>query len=189
MELLVGMSVLFVVGVVAFAFANSTITTSGFLSRRTFAQQDARKVLEAFSREFREATPSAVGAYPIEAASSTALVFFSDIDSDSFVERVRYFVDGAFLKKGVTKPDVRTLQYDPGTEQTRTLVQFVANPSVFTYYDGSYTGGGPALPEPINTVPIRSVVVTLTIDENPLVAPSALVLQTTVTSRNLKDNL
>lgn len=189
MELLVGMTIVITVGIVAFAFANSTITMSGFLSRRTFAQQDARKVLEAFSREFRETAASAIGAYPIEAASSTALVFFSDTDSDGFVERIRYFADGAFLKKGTTRPDVNDLRYDPGTEQVKTLVQFIANPSVFAYYDGFYIGGGPALPDPADPVRIRYVVLTLTIDENPGVAPDALVLQTTVTSRNLKDNL
>ncbi|MBI3304774.1 prepilin-type N-terminal cleavage/methylation domain-containing protein [Candidatus Parcubacteria bacterium] len=189
MELLVGMTIVITVGIVAFAFANSTITTSGFLSRRTFAQQDGRRVLEAFSLEFRKAALSAVGSYPIEAASSTSVVFYADIDRDGLVERVRYFVDGPTLKKGVLRPSGALPTYDLAAEKVKAMVPFIANPQVFRYYDSTYTGTEAPLPDPADPQKVRYVAMQLVIDENLAVPPEALVLSTTVALRNLKDNL
>lgn len=188
-ELMTVMAVLLIVGMVVGAFVSSTVRTSGFFSRRAAALQDGRRTLEAFSREFRETSASSIGSYPIEAASASSLTFYADIDTDSFRERIRYFLDGTTLKKGVTKPSGTPLTYNPATESVQPIAAYVATTTIFTYYDGSYTGTQPPLSAPVNAVAVRSVVMTIVIDENPNAAPDPLVLRVTATSRNLKDNL
>lgn len=188
-ELMTAMAVLFIVGMVVAAFASSTVRTSGFFSRRSAALQEGRRTLEAFGREFREASASSIGSYPIEAASASSVTFYADIDTDSFRERIRYFLDGTTLKKGITKPSGTPLTYNPATESVQPIAQHVASTTIFTYFDGSYTGSQQPLSAPVNPVAVRSVMITIVIDENPNVPPDPLVLRLTATSRNVKDNL
>lgn len=56
---------------------------------------DARRIVEQMTREMREATTGADGAYVLERADEYEIVFFSDIDQDDEVERVRYFINPA----------------------------------------------------------------------------------------------
>ncbi len=188
-ELMTAMAVLFIVGMVVGAFVSSTVRTSGFFSRRSAALQEGRRTLEAFGREFREASASSIGSYPIEAASASSVTFYADIDTDSFRERIRYFLDGTTLKKGITKPSGTPLAYNPATESVQPIAAYVAATTIFAYYDRSYTGSQQPLVAPVNPVQVRYVVMTLTIDENAGVPPDPLVLRVTATSRNLKDNL
>jgi len=45
-------------------------------------QNEGRKVVQDFVNEMRSATYSSLGAYPIEQASSSQIIFFSNIDTD-----------------------------------------------------------------------------------------------------------
>ncbi|MBI3304777.1 hypothetical protein HYZ80_00415 [Candidatus Parcubacteria bacterium] len=188
-ELMIAMAVLFAVGMVVAAFVSSTVRTSGFFSRRAAALQDGRRTLEAFGREFREAAASSIGSYPIEAASASSFTFFADVDADSFRERIRYFLDGTTLKKGITKPSGTPLAYNPATESVQPVAAHVATTTSFAYFDGSYTGTQPPIVAPVDPVRVRYVVMTLVIDDNPDVPPDPVVLRLTATSRNLKSNL
>ncbi|MBI4385450.1 hypothetical protein HY573_01330 [Candidatus Parcubacteria bacterium] len=188
-EFMAAMAILFAVGLVVGAFVSSTVRTSGFFSRRAAALQDGRRTLEAFGREFREASASSIGSYPIEAASAASLTFFADVDADSFRERIRYFLDGTTLKKGITKPSGTPLAYNPTAEFVQPVAAHVATTTIFVYFAGSYTGTQQPLAAPVDPVGVRYVMMTLVIDENPDVPPEAIVLRLTATSRNLKDNL
>lgn len=189
-ELLVAMAVFFVVIGVVSAFLVSTVSTGGLLTRQVVALQDGRRALEAFAREFREATTSSIGSYAIESATPTSFVFYANVDGDSYRERVRYFLDGTNLKKGVTKPSGTPLAYRPETETVQVLVSsVVAGSALFAYYDGSYTGTQSALVPPVGPTQVRYVSFTLVIDEQPNVPPDPLTLKITASPRNLKTNL
>jgi hypothetical protein len=56
------------------------------------AIDEARKGIETMVKEIRMAKEGENGAYPIEYAGDKEFIFYSDIDGDGRVERVRYFL-------------------------------------------------------------------------------------------------
>lgn len=154
------------------------------------AQGEARRALRDFTTEVRSATYSSVGSYPIESATSTSLVFFTNLDTDSLRERVRYFVSTATLKRGVTKPTGTPLTYMTSTEQITDVVRYVRNTStpIFTYYNQNYTGTSTPLTLPINVSFINMIGVQLVIDKSPSTSPATLKVEAQAQIRNLKTN-
>lgn len=153
-------------------------------------QNEGRKAVQDFSNELREAAASSIGAYSLESATSTQIVFYSNIDSDSFVERIRYFITSTTLKKGVIKPAGNPFAYSSSAESITTIANDVANgtTSVFSYYDGSFTGSGNPLSGAIDVTKIRVVKMSLKLEENPNLSPVPFYIETKVMIRNLKDN-
>jgi hypothetical protein len=63
-----------------------------------------------------------------------------------------------------------------------------ANP-IFTYFDKNFTGTQPALTQPVNLLNVRLVHLNLQVDVDPAQPPTPITLETSVSFRNLKDNL
>jgi type II secretory pathway pseudopilin PulG len=78
----------------------------GYTWQQSLAINEARKGIETMVKEIREARPGDDGSYPIEQAADKEFVFYSDIDKDGDVERVRYFLgtagEGTLTQKCVT---------------------------------------------------------------------------------------
>lgn len=154
------------------------------------AQEDSRRVVKTIATELREASPSSTGAYPIELASTSELIFYGDINNDGLKEKVRYYVSGLILKKDVVKPTGSPLVYSGGTTTTN-VINDVRNgtTSIFTYYDKNYDGITTSLSYPIDIPSIRLVKINLAIDRDPYRSPVPVYITTQVSIRNLKDNL
>ena len=60
--------------------------------QQSVAIDEARRGIKVMVREIREATTGEDGSYPIEKAEDKEFIFYSDIDKDGEVERVRYFL-------------------------------------------------------------------------------------------------
>lgn len=156
------------------------------------AQGDIRKVFGLMSASLRSASQSSLGAYPIAAASSTAITFYSDIDRDGIKERLRYFFSGSVLNQGILKPLGNPLVYTDANEKVSVLASGLirtASSSLFSYYDSSYDGTTAPLHSPINILNIRLVKVVLTIDSDPTKPPAPMTFTLQASIRNLKDNL
>lgn len=69
--------------------------TQNFTFEQSQAIAEAQKGVESMAKEIREARTGQDGSYLIERADDYELVFFSDIDKDNEVERVRYFINPA----------------------------------------------------------------------------------------------
>jgi prepilin-type N-terminal cleavage/methylation domain-containing protein len=65
-----------------------------FSWQQTQAIDEAQRGAKTMLREIREARTGADGSYPIEKAGDSEFIFYSDIDGDGLVERVRYFLGG-----------------------------------------------------------------------------------------------
>lgn len=169
-----------------------TLSSNTALSDSFNSQEEVRKALTSMTASIRSASPSSTGSYPISAASSTALTYYSDIDHDGLKEQIRYFLSGNILKKGLTEPTGNPLTYLSANEKVSYLIRNVvrneAKP-IFSYYDDSYTGTGPALSNPPNILDIRLIKINVLIDRDPTKAPAAAEFTTQVSIRNLKDNL
>jgi type II secretory pathway pseudopilin PulG len=147
-----------------------------------------RAALKTMIAEIRTASAGNNGAYAVSQASATSFTFYSDIYDDGLKEKVRYFLNGTALQKGVTKPTGSPLAYT-GAEAVTTLVSNVANASIFDYYDKNYDGTTAALSVPVDISAVRLVKITVTIDRNPNQPPSPITLSSQVSIRNIKDNL
>jgi hypothetical protein len=155
-------------------------------------QLDARHLIKVMVSQLREAVPSSTGSYPIEAASSTAIIFYSDINADTKIERVRYFVSGSTIKKGTVSPTGTPPAYNLNSETITTLISNVVSSStvpVFQYYPSSYDGTTAALSSPVDIKSIRLVKITVIIDNDPNKSPVPIQVTSQVSLRNLKDNL
>lgn len=130
--------------------------------------------------------PSNIGGYPIESASASSLVFYSDFDNDGLFERIRYYLESGVLKRGVIIPSGSPLAYLPGNEKVREAVHYVIAPDIFSYYPKEAGSGGSPLSSPVAPSLIRLVKINLTIDENPQKPPAAASLTTVITIRNLR---
>ena len=66
--------------------------THGFAMDQSMAINEARRGVDLMAKEIREATDGENGAYPIELAADKEFVFYSDVDGDGRIERVRYYL-------------------------------------------------------------------------------------------------
>lgn len=153
--------------------------------------QYAQSLLRTIVKELRTAKPADDGSYPIAQASTTSLIFFSDIDGDGHQEKVRYFLDSGVLKKGVTKPSGPPWVYLADQETSFILAESVVSSStpLFEYYDAQYTGTTTPLVQPVTVTNIRLVKINLMVNADPNRSLVARLYSSQVMLRNLKDNL
>jgi prepilin-type N-terminal cleavage/methylation domain-containing protein len=105
------------------------------------AVEEANAIISSITAEVRTAEQSATGAYPLEVADDNEIVFYSDIDYDGVVERVRYTATGKRLEKGVVDPTGVPLLYDLATEKVTTRTEYLDDSSatpVFLYFNGDW---------------------------------------------------
>lgn len=93
--------------------------------------------LSAVARELRDARQSDTGSYALELANDQEIIFYSDIDYDDIVERVRYTLSGTNLEKGIIEPTGEPLTYPLANESVRIISDIVRNGAdpVFFYYN------------------------------------------------------
>lgn len=168
------------------AFVILGYKTQSYTFQQSRAISEARKGVETMVKEIREAQTGDDGSYIIEKADDYEFIFYSDVDKDKEVERVRYFIDGTNFKKGVIDPSGWPIQYDPENEAITTLSQYVRNqPPIFRYFDGS--GQELAPPARLKDTKLMDVYLVVNVDPNRL--PQDFVLESKVQLRNLKENL
>jgi len=101
---------------------------------------EANSVTSSFVNEIRKANSSENGSFALEVLNDYEIVFYSDIDFDSQVERVRYSLNGTVLEKGVIEPTGNPATYLVASEQTKTISQSVRNGAspLFFYYNDDW---------------------------------------------------
>lgn len=159
-----------------------------FGKEQDLAIQNARKVNRILVNELREAIQSERGDYILDLTDNNQLSFYSDIDKDSNVEKVRYFLDGTTLKRGLINPTGDPLEYLPENETVGEIAEFLNNQSepVFTYYD---TNNNIIVNPSASKTSIRLIHISLKINVTPTIAPMDYYVEMDAQLRNLKDNL
>ncbi len=174
--------------------ATRLITGSYTLSRSTFSQagatETARTQLKRMVTSLRQIRTSDTGAYPLDTIASNKIVFYSNVDADPAIERVRYEVIGTNLVRGVTEPTGSPIVYQTSGEKVSTLSTGIQNGTtpVFIYYGGNY----PVDQTPLLTANITQVTyiqIHLIIDMDTTKEPGPVDIISQVQMRNLKSNL
>lgn len=156
---------------------------------QAYAINSARKGIEFMVRDIKEAIYSDEGAYPIISIGANSFYFYSDIDRDDSIERVRYFVDGTDLKKGLTEASGDPPKY-LDTNETISIISDSARNieqgiSVFKYFDAQ----GAEITDYNNISDVAFVKVNLVVNINENRLPDEFTLRSSATLRNLKTNL
>ncbi len=152
----------------------------------------ARKLSNKLTQELRNAVYGENGAYPLNSAGNQEIIFFSNVDSDDEVERVRYYLQSGALYKGIIQPTGSPYTYNPAQEVAVKVQSSVANNStpLFYYYNDSYDGiTGTALTQPVNVAQVNFIKLNLILSNK---AASSNVTYTVTggsSIRNLKTNL
>ena len=175
-----------IIGVIT-GFISAAYRTQDFTFQQSLAVNEARRGVETMVKEIREARPGDDGAYVIEKADDYEFIFYSDVDKDEAVERIRYFIDGNNFKKGIVEPSSWPIQYLQENEQVLILSQYVRNlPPIFHYYDGQ---GQEIVELPARAKDTKMMRVYLVINVNLYRSPQDFELESHVQIRNLKTNL
>lgn len=153
---------------------------------------NARIIAHRFVNEIRSAAPGVDGSAAISVANDSEIIFHSPDKSTGLISRIRYYVAGDELYKGVVAPTGSPLSYNLA-EESISLVQqdltLSGNP-LFYYYDGDYWGSGSPLSQPVNIPSIRFVRINLTVlRQTQQASDSVFVLNTGAAVRSLKNNL
>ena len=189
-EVLIATSLLLIIMFGMYQFQKSVFSINLSLSESLTSQREARSLMQRISGELRSASPSSTGSYPLEQVGTTSIIFFTNIDNDALKERMRYFVSGTTLKRGITKPSGNPLAYNLGSEIVTDQVHNVlATSSIFFYYDTNYAGTSSPMAQPVNIAGVRLIKIQIQMDANPAKPPEALSFTTQIMMRNLKDNL
>lgn len=97
--------------------------------------------LKNFSRYLREACQSSTGEYLIHFANDFELVFFSNIDDDLAIERVRIFLENTQLKMGIAEAGGFPATYPENDQEVRIIGTGIVNTveqPIFYYYNRDY---------------------------------------------------
>ena len=158
-----------------------------FLGENLSSQREIQLTLRVMSSEIRSMAPSANGSYAIESISQNSLTFYSDTDGDGLTERIRYFLDGNILKKGVIRPTGNPLVYSSADERISEQVHYIFSGTgdIFSYYDSSYSGSEPALAFPVSISAVRLIKANITSDQNPVDSKARVNYSASVNIRNI----
>lgn len=193
LETIITLAISSLLAVAIGSFIVSSYKTSRFAEEQREAIVSARRGIDTMVQEIRSARAGEDGSYPVQAAEDFSFTFFGDIDGDARVEKVRYWLEGSDLKKGVIKPSGTPVAYPVNTETVRALSPYVHNGAapIFRYYNGDYPGDviNNPLPTPTRLVQTKLMHVFLEINVDASRAPNSFVLESLTQLRNLKTNL
>jgi type II secretory pathway pseudopilin PulG len=160
--------------------------TQTYTFQQSQAIGEAKKGVETMMKEIREARTGEGGSYILAKAEDYQFSFYSDVDDDLEIEKIRYFIDGTDFKKGVIDPEGTPAVYPEDKEEIFILSKYVRNqPPIFKYFNGE----GDELPPPARRKDTKLMKVYLVINVDPNRPPQDFVLESNVQIRNLKTNL
>lgn len=191
-ELLVVLGLVVLVGLAVIVLFQDTFRLNRNISESLNTSGEARRALKSMMAEIRTTSPSSLGAYALVTTATSSFIFYSNIDTDVYKERVRYFLQNGILKRGVVKPSGVPLTYNLGSETITELIHSVTNSStspIFSYYDSSYAGTTTPLVAPFDIALVRLVKIQIAVDTDQSAGTSTSLYTTQVSFRNLKDNL
>ena len=158
--------------------------TNAYAIEQASAVSAAERGLGETMRVIREGAYSSQGAFPIVSIGKHDFTFYSDIDTDALIERVRYYLNGTSLTRGVVNATGNPPDYTE-TETVSVVTEYVRNGaqnvSTFRYFDEL----GSEITNYTNWTAVRFVTVTLVVNINETALPSALTLQSSAAIRNL----
>jgi len=144
-------------------------------------------------RDIREARMGDDGSWPIVDASDNSFTFYSDVTNDGRSDKVRYFLNGTTLRRGVIQPTAVPVTYPAATETFTDIATSVDTSAgaIFTYYNGDWPADHINNPLTVSDrlLNTRYVNVHIRINTSSNFAAAPFELTSGVTIRSMKTNL
>ncbi|MBL8158215.1 hypothetical protein JNK62_01610 [bacterium] len=159
--------------------------TNNYTVEQSAAVSSAQRGIESMVKTMREAAYASDGAYPIISISTSSVAFYADVDSDPFIEKLRFFVDGNSLKRGIIDPVGDPPVYSSPevvstvSDSVRNIDQGIAT---FRYYDVN----GNLMTNLNDIAALRFIESTVVVNINPFRMPNQFTLRSTAALRNLR---
>jgi prepilin-type N-terminal cleavage/methylation domain-containing protein len=182
------------------AFGVSTLFSHIFISSRNRLTSisnidSARTVATNFINEIRIASIGNDGGYPLNQASDSQIIFYSNYGQNpGVIAKIRYYLNENILNKGITIPTGSPLTYNSAQEKITMAQDNIINTGqpIFYYYDGNYNGSSstPPLAQPINVNLVKYVAINMDIlRQSSTISTSTFTVSAGASIRNLKTNL
>jgi len=187
-ELMVALSIFIALTIISGNFVINGMQLRRKAYARISATEEAQRVIRKMMREIRNSTQSDRGDYNLDIVIPQEFSFYSNIDDDIQVEKVRYFLDGANLMRGVINPEGEPLEYLEENESISLVAHYINNAggAIFFYFDGDNN----IIENPTENVSsIRLIRTSFSINPNFSLSDQDFVLTSDIQIRNLKDNL
>lgn len=159
--------------------------TNSYAVEQAMAVTSAQRGIHDMIKVMREAAYSSTGAWPIIAMSTSSISFYADIDTDPFIEQIRFSVVGNDIVRGVVDPSGDPPVYT-NPESVSVISDKVRNNEqgvdAFRYYDRD----GVLMTDLTRIAEVRFVEVTIVVNINPNRLPNQFTLRSTAAFRNLK---
>ena len=140
-DITVSLGIFMLIIVVIIALQISIFKNNKLIDSRAAIDRQSTIVLRNFAKEVRTAQTSHTWNFALASTTDEVLTFYSDLNGDSTVERVRYFVEDGKLKRGIIKPTGQPFEYDLNDETVQTYItNIISSSTYFLYYDDSYDG-------------------------------------------------
>jgi prepilin-type N-terminal cleavage/methylation domain-containing protein len=192
MELIISMGIFVLLSGTVIALFITGYKYNLILWEQLSTQNDGRRALRQVSEDVRKAEKSSIGSFPITMASTTELILYANVDSDTERERVRYYLSSTTLWRGIVNPSGSPLQYVTSTEVSTFVADAVVNVRVgtpmFVYYGENFSGSEAPLTQPVSVTDIRMIKIQLELEADPTQSPVPLYVEATAHVRNLKTN-
>lgn len=136
-EIMMATVILGLVLMISFGFWNYVSESYSFAWGKSRSMTDVYRVTSKIVRELREVGYGEEGSHPLQVTNDQELSFFADEDEDGQTERVRYWLEGQRLMRGVVEPETG---YDTGLEVAKAVIEGVENGSepLFYYYNSDW---------------------------------------------------
>lgn len=176
-EVIVTFSIVIFISFIFGDYIVNSYKTMNIVDKFNEAVENAKKSINIMNREIREANIAKDGSPAINLAGDREIIFYSDVDHDNETEKIRYYMEGTFLKREIT--EAGTLPYYSGQPIVSAISEYIENLSaIFTYYDENNT----IIADPsANINQIRLARIYLEVGRSP-----KYIIETSVYIRNLK---
>lgn len=175
-------------GFVVYYFRNYSFT---FEEQQQVSQ--AQSALTQMIREIRKARLGDDGSWPLVQTDDDVFIFYADVNGDNRSDRVRYFLNGTELQRGVIQPTAVPVTYPVANEVITTLISSVEATSspVFRYYNGDWPAD--TINNPLSaadrTLNTRFVKIYIRLNQTDNFGAEPFELSSGVSIRSMKNNL
>lgn len=192
-EILIVMVIVGILGIGIVSLQTIVGETQISVWRNYISVNEANSNISTFVREIRNTRPGDNGAYALEKALDQEFTFYSDVDFDGDTERVRYYLSGTDLVRGIIEPVGVPAAYPSENEKVKKVASSVANEAdepIFFYYNGDWpadTTNNPLdTPTRLSDTKLMKVYLKINPDTD---SGNDFILESYVQLRGLKENL
>jgi len=126
-EVLVVIAILATVGTALSGLIAYFYKSNGFVLEEASAVDSAHRGLDSAFESLREASYGDDGSFPVSAVATSTITFFSDVDGDGSVEKIRLYLLKGTLYRGVTNSAGSPASYSGQPEKNYTISTNVMN--------------------------------------------------------------